>query len=505
MPRTTPMADYLSERDGHLFVDDIDTTKLVEEFGSPLFVMSEQQLRNNARRFHAAFAKHWPDGPVDIMPANKANWNQGVWAVLADEGLGADIYSAGELHCALSLGLDPNRISVNGGGKTDETLRKCIIEGVRITVEELNEPERINNIAKELGKTAKIRLRVKPDFPGIWRRTDFAVESLSVDLGLQIYKAGIPAQYLEELGREVLKMSNVELVGLHFHSGRWRSDTWYWKKLMKGYAELILRLSKAWGGYRPQELDIGGGFAIEADPLHGLKTRMHAIETFFTYPFELLAHVFGKAGRYKFMGFAIEKLMQSKPGSQRAPTIEEYAEAAVTTFRDTLLKGGMDLKGIRLQAEPGRSFFGNAGIHLTSVKRFKKQTKPIKLNWVLTDTTAFFMNTGVIEFSLNDFRIANKLNAEETHVADVVGHSCHGDRILPTVKVPELENGDLIALLDMGAYQEISASNFNALPRPPVVLVNGSQADVIKRGETIEDVYARDIIPPHLRREEKIA
>ena len=106
----------------------------------------------------------------------------------------------------VSLGIPQGRIvglvGANGGGKSEELLRRCIEAGVRITVEDLDEPARIDRIAGELGTTARVRLRVKPDFPNLWKATDFAQEKASIDLAIQTYKAGIPAQYLPELGRE---------------------------------------------------------------------------------------------------------------------------------------------------------------------------------------------------------------------------------------------------------------------------------------------------------------
>ena len=104
----------------------------------------------------------------------------------------------------------------------------------------------------------------------------------------------------------------------------------------------------------------------------------------------------------------------------------------------------------------------------------------------------------MFEFQLHHFIFANKTDAKPRHVADIVGHSCYGDRILPIVKVPDVRAGDLIAMLDMGAYQEVSACNFNALPRPATILINGNQAEVIRRAETLEDVFRRDIIPERL-------
>ena len=110
--------DCLSARDGHLFVEECDTMELVEQFGSPLFVLSEDQIRRNAQRFQQAFQAGWPDGPVKVLPAAKAYWIPAVQRILADEGCGCDVYSPGELSIALQAGFEPALISVNGVPKT---------------------------------------------------------------------------------------------------------------------------------------------------------------------------------------------------------------------------------------------------------------------------------------------------------------------------------------------------------------------------------------------------
>lgn len=490
--------DCLSTRGGHLYMEGCDTTALVEQFGSPLFAISENQLRRNVKEFQHAFSKYWTDGPVDVLPANKANWNTAVRTVLTQEGAGADIYSEGELHAALICDVPRHLISVNGGGKSDAMLRRCIESGVRITVEDLDEPERINQIAKELNTCANIRFRVKPDFPNLWKKTDFAVESVSIDLGIQVYKSGIPAQYLEVLGKQVLAMEHVELTGFHFHGGRHHNSLWYWRGLMKRYGELISYLCKAWGGYQPTEIDIGGGFAAARDPFGKLDIRFEAVATMLTYPLEVALHSLGESKRYRVLSSAIEKFMTKLPSQKRAPSISDYAKATVTTLRATLRQGGIKTEGVRLQLEPGRSLYSDTGIHLTTVKKVKQQTLPMTYTWLLTDTTYFFMSGGALEYNAHDFRVANKVDEPAVTTADIVGHSCYADRIFPLAKVPRMTEGDVIAFLDMGAYQEVSASNFNALPRPAMVLVNNDRAEIIKVAETIEDVYQRDRIPEYL-------
>jgi diaminopimelate decarboxylase len=150
---------------------------------------------------------------------------------------------------------------------------------------------------------------------------------------------------------------------------------------------------------------------------------------------------------------------------------------------------------MRLQIEPGRSLYGDTGVHLTRVKKVKRQSEPIPYNWVLTDTTYFFLAGGVLEHNRHPFVVAERVDAPPTLNADLVGHSCFADQIVLGAKMPEVVPGDVIAILETGAYQESSASNFNALPRPASVLVSGAGAKVVKRAETVEDVFARDVVP----------
>jgi diaminopimelate decarboxylase len=151
-----------------------------------------------------------------------------------------------------------------------------------------------------------------------------------------------------------------------------------------------------------------------------------------------------------------------------------------------------------LQLEPGRAIHGDAGIHLTTVRGIKRLTTPIRWKLVIVDTTEFWFTGGRYEHHLHDYVFANKTDAPLVDKADVVGRSCYGDRLMPTVPIPEVEVGDILALFDTGAYQEVSMSNFNAIPRPATVLVTGDRVSVIRRRETEEDVFRRDVMPEHL-------
>lgn len=502
-PASAPVAaaepDVLSVREGRLFIDELPASDLVGRFGSPIFVYSEVQLRRNLRRIREAFAREWPEGPVDVLPAFKANPMLATRHILSEEGAGADIYSAEELDGVLRTGVDPALVSVNGGGKNREHLRNCVAAGVRITVEDVGEIDLIQQVAGELGVVAKVRFRVKPAVPNLWRRTDFSQLSAPIDLGVQVYKSGLPPEYLAEMGRRVFGMTNVELVGLHFHAGRHHPTPWYWRGLMRRYALLIGELCRAWGDWRPKEIDIGGGFPSVRDPMNKETARSEFVLTAAGYPLMVALRGLGARAYHAAMGKALPLLLSGPRPAYPRP-IEDFAADTTATLRTELHRCEVDTAGVRLQVEPGRWLYGNAAVHLARVKVVKRQSRPIPYTWVLTDTTAFFLAGGVFEHNRHPVLMADRADAAPVLTADLVGHSCFADMIVPAARLPEVHAGDVVALLEAGAYQEISASNFNALPRPATVLVNGQDADIVKRAETAEDVWARDVVPDRFRR-----
>jgi diaminopimelate decarboxylase len=491
--------DCLSVRDGVLHIEGVSAPDLAERFGTPLFVFSSAQIRENLRRFHDAFAGGWP-GPVDVLPAFKANTLLATRQILSNEGAGADVYSPEELDGVLRTGIDPARVSVNGGGKPEDHLRNCVDAGVRITVEDVHEIDLIQKVAAELDVTAKIRFRVKPAMPNLWRRTDFSQLSVPIDLGVQVYKSGIPPEYLPEMGRRVLAMPNVDLVGIHFHSGRHHPSLWYWEGMMVRYARLIGELSREWGGWQPSEIDVGGGFASPRDPHNKEMPRSEFVTTALAYPFLVGLRGLGEKAYHATLAKVLPAFTSHRD-PKAPPSIEEYGQTVTSVLTRELAQQGIATDGVRLQIEPGRAMYGDTGIHLATVKTVKRQSVPVPYTWVLTDTTVFFLTGGVLEHNRHPFVVVDRADAPATQTADIVGHSCYADQIVLGARVPDVREGDVMALLETGAYQESSASNFNALPRPASVLVSGEEAELVKRAETIDDVYARDLVPDHLREE----
>ncbi|MFQ5603612.1 MAG: diaminopimelate decarboxylase family protein [bacterium] len=504
MAKLDRLDNCLSTREGHLFVEECDTVELVKQFGSPLWVVSEDQLRRNLRRFQIAFQKGWPDGPVKVMPAVKASWVSAVQRIIAAEGCGCDIYSPGELTIALQAGFDPQFISVNGVPKPAEHIYRCVKEGVRLTIDSVEEVDVIEQAARALKKTAKVRLRLKPALSEFTDHSDFVAEGfVPTDIAALAYKGGLSTEEVLKIAQRLIKMKNVKLVGFHQHHGRHHRSTDYWRAQMRAYAKEMGKVAQALGGYQPQEIDIGGGFAIPRDP--------HNAATDYSEPVQLAAlhtlskglRLLGEERRYKVLSRLLESFAMF-PNQTAAPEIEEYAEVCTGTLRQELPRHGIETRGMMLQLEPGRSLHGNTGIHLTTVCNLKRMTSPIKWHQVIVDTTEFWLTGGRYEHHLHDYVFANKTNAEMVDKADVIGASCFGDRVLPTVAIPEVEVGDILALLDTGAYQEVSMSNFNAMPRPATVLVTGASASLIRQRETEADVIKRDVIPEHLERKKTV-
>jgi diaminopimelate decarboxylase len=358
----------------------------------------------------------------------------------------------------------------------------------------------IERAASELGATARVRLRLKPAMPGFTVHSDFVAEGLvPTDLAALAYKGGLTFDDVVAIGRRVLAVPGVELVGFHQHHGRHHRSTRYWREQMRTYAAEIARVCEALGGYRPQEIDIGGGFAIPRDPFNAVTDYTEPIQLGALFTLSQVLRMLGSDRRYRALARLVDTLV-TKPNQTPAPTIEQYAEACTQTLRDELHRHGIATDGLMLQLEPGRSLHGDTGIHLTTVTNIKRMSRPIRWTIVVVDTTEFWFTGGRYEHHLHDYVFANKPDAPMVGKADIIGRSCYGDRLMPIVPIPDVEVGDVLALLDTGAYQEVSMSNFNAMPRPATVLITGDQASVIRRRENEADVLRRDQIPDHLLR-----
>ena len=445
--------ECLSVRDGRLWMDGCDLVELAAEFGTPVYAVSEQQLGRNLQRIGAAFREAWPGSDVRLLPSLKANLSLALRRILSRAGAGCDTFGPGELHAALAAGVEPRLISVNGSSKDGPLIERAVAAGARITLDSARELDLVIEAARRTGTRAPIRLRLRPDYDGLDQPSDFFPE-LDVRTAAQRYKPGIPAEQAVDLGRRALAAPELELTGLMAHLGRHSADPGVWRGMAVSFADLIGRCCRAWD-WRPAELDVGGGLPALRDPT-------------------------------------------SPTGLPAAPTAV-YAQAIAGTLAAELGRHGVDPAGIALEVEPGRSLYADAGVHLTRVRSIKEQQAPIAWRWVECDTTEMFVADLLIEHARFPVRVASRAAQPPAVRADLVGISCGFDVLASQVDLPAVGPGDVVALLDTGAYQDACASNFNALPRPGTVLVSGDRAEWIKQPETVEQVFARDVIPERLR------
>jgi diaminopimelate decarboxylase len=352
----------------------------------------------------------------------------------------------------------PQLISVNGTGKTRALREQAVGIGARVTLDSGSEIGLVRDVARSLGRRAQVRFRMRPRYLELQQPSDFSEQSVYATA--QEYKPGIPTEELIAAGREAIAAPELDVLGLMSHLGRHRSDLATWRAYAASAGETIAELTAAWDGWQPRELDLGGGYASPRDP----NTWVYGDDV----------------------------------SQARSPAIDDVAETLAAGLRAGLA-GRVPLAGVALEIEPGRALHADTGIHLTRVVNLKRQSEPLAWRWVETDTTEMFLLDLLVEHCRFPVVAATRMGEALGEPADVVGCSCGFDVLAPQVRLPAVAPGDTLAFLDTGAYEDGCAANFNALPRPAIVLVNGSDAEIVRRAETIDDVFARDVIPERLR------
>ena len=337
--------DCLTVRAGALYVEDCRAEDIAERFGTPLYVISEDQLRRNARRFGEAFASRWP-GPLLLLPSIKANSCLGLRRILNEEGTGCDVFGAGELEAALRTGTNPARISLNGPMKDPGLLERAIREGARITLDSRAELERTIEAARRIGGTAQGEIPHPPRFGRARRGLRDAPDGLSISEAVQRYKAGIPSEDLLAIEPAELRDVNLDASGLMLHLGRHSADPTLWGAAVDALSALLERLRERWRAGSRASSTWGGGFPPPAIRCGALlpyaPMRAAAPATSSVYA----GHLARLAGRRHALG------------------------RARIVARD--------------RARPGAD--ADAGIHLATVGNVKRQSDPMPLISVETDS-----------------------------------------------------------------------------------------------------------------------
>ncbi|HWI22492.1 MAG TPA: hypothetical protein VNT22_07750 [Baekduia sp.] len=450
----------IAMRDGRLWVEGISAAALARQFGTPLYVVSEARLRANARMWADALKHAWPYGPSVVMPSLKANTSIALRRILNDEGLGCDVFGRHEFELALLAGVRVEKISVNGATKPDDVLALAIDRGAMLTLDSLDEIRRTEVIAQAAGKVAIVRLRLRPWLAASTASSDFSGDSYPAHLAVQDYRAGMPFQDACESAVLGCASAHIDLAGVAAHVSRQTTDLSFWAAFGTDMSRQIEELRAAAPSWRPREIDLGGGFALPRDPA--------------------------------------ARALGGRDEAAATPTPQEYLQAIVEPLDVGLRAQGLAPQDITLQIEPGRAVYGDAGVHLTTVRNVKRQLEPVPRAWIETDTSEAFLADTYIEH--NDWTIIAAEPTERDGEIDaaITGISCGWDILSAPRTRPAYQVGDVLTFLDTGAYQDATASNFNAMGRPATILVSGDNAEIIKAAETFEDLMARERIPARL-------
>ena len=419
---------------GHLCIGGVDTVALAEKYGTALYVIDEDQIRENSRVYINAMKKYF-GGESGPLFASKALCFTEIYRIIASEGMRTDLVSPGELYTALRAGFPLENAFFHGNNKTDADIELAIENGLGYFVaDNKDELDSINEIAGKHGITQKILLRLSP---GIDPHTHAKISTGSVD---SKFGTAIETGQAEKLTAYALTLKNIQLDGFHCHIGSQIFDCQPFCDAADIMLKYIARVKSALG-FETAILNLGGGFGV--------------------------------------------KYVESDPEIDYEANIKEISEhinAQCETF---------GIKRPTILMEPGRSIVANAGLTLYtvgSVKHITGYKSYVSIDGGMPDNPRYALYQ-----SAYTPVIANKANGERTLRCTIAGRCCEsGDLIAEDVMLQSAERGDILAILVTGAYNYSMASNYNRLPRPAVVIVKDGVDRIGVRRETFADLVALD-------------
>lgn len=424
--------DAFQYRQGALFAEAVGVEDIAAAVGTPAYVYSQATFLDHLVKIQRAYA----DIDTLICYSVKACGNVHILRRLREAGAGFDIVSGGELFRARRAGADPSRIVYAGAGKTDAEIVEALQAGIAyFNIESVAELDNLVRLARHHDRPTRAALRINPDIdPGTHRH---------ITTGTRETKFGIPIERAFDLFDRYRDNGAVDLCAVHVHLGSGGKTIDPYVRAVERALALIEELRAR--GHRIEALNLGGGYGADYE-------------------------------------------------SQTVPTAADYAAGIVP-----LLKG----RGLRLILEPGKSIIANAGILVTRVlytkttgdKHFVIVDAGMNdlIRPVLYEAFHFIWPVRVGEGFVPAVR-RQDLRPEGSRIVDVVGPICEGaDFFAKNRALPPVERGDLLAVFTAGAYGFTMASNYNARPMPPEVLVDGESFRVIRRRQTYEDLIAPEL------------
>lgn len=430
---------------GHLEIGGCDTVELAREYGTPLYVMDEALIRDNCRRYVAAFQSRYP-AEVRVSYAGKAFLVQAMAALIRQEGLDIDVASGGELHTVLSAGFPADNVLYHGNYKSDEEIALGLDQHVgRFVVDNPHELRRLSKAAAERGVRQPILLRVTPGIdPHTHRR---------IRTGQEDSKFGVNISDGSALAvlKEALALPGIDLRGIHCHVGSQLHDTASHVDAIDVMVGLLATVAVE-TGVALSELDLGGGLGVRYLPTH------------------------------------------------QPPSYDTFAQTLCDALLAAFEKHGIAAPALLL--EPGRALVAEAGTTLYTTGPAKTvgiPEEPGTRTYVAVDGGMSDNPRPQLYDAVYTCLIANRANQSRDGVVTIAGKHCETDILIWNTPVGEVRDGDILAVQTTGAYNHAMASNYNRFRRPTVVLVADGNVDVIYERETWDDLLRQDRIPDRLR------
>lgn len=426
--------DNLSvNKSGNLTIGGVDAVSLAEQYGTPLYVMDENEIRKVCRIYKSALEQYY-GGHGLVTYAGKAFLCKEMCRIISDENMGIDVVSGGEIYTAVSAGVNPGILDFHGNNKLETEIMDALECGVgRVMVDNIYELENLNIIAKSMGKTVKVQLRIKP---GVDPETHDYVKTGGVDS-----KFGIAVEEALKAVEYAVNAPNISLVGLHCHLGSQIFESAPYKVAARRMLTLMLEIKKKLG-YTIKELNLGGGFGVRYTP----DDEFVELRDF----------------------------------------IRDIAEEI------TIFCAKNSLEKPFLMIEPGRSIVASSGITLYKIGVIK-DIPGIK-EYIIVDGGLPDNPRYALYKSKYSMTIANKAEKQKNRIYTVAGRCCEsGDLLGEGIPLQEAEIGDILAVLGTGAYNYSMSSNYNRLLKPAIVMVKDGTSRLIVNRETYADIVKCDI------------
>ncbi len=421
--------------ENHLTIGGVDTVKIAEQYGTPLYVMDEAEIRKNCRTYKTAVDTYYGGNGL-ILYASKAFSCKEIYKIVSEEGLGVDVVSGGELYTAYKAGFPMDKVCFHGNNKTEAELRMALDFGVGCFVlDNADEMELLDVLCAELGKQASVMVRIKP---GIDAHTHDFIRTGQIDS-----KFGVALENGEAMAffEKAMQMQHILPVGIHCHIGSQIFDLQPFEEagavMLKFMADVRDKL-----GLTMTKLNLGGGFGVKYvesdDPIN----------------------------------------------------FDAYIQAVSDVIKATAAECNFPMPQILM--EPGRSIVAAAGITLYTVgnvKDIKDVRTYVSIDGGMGDNPRYILY-GAEYTAL----VANRAGDAATQTITLAGKCCEsGDLIGEHMPIQPLEKGDIIAVLTTGAYNYSMSSNYNRIPRPAVVMVRDGETRVVVRAESYDDIIKNDL------------